>query len=142
MKKVLFGITLLVGLFVGGAALAQTVPDLENQPLSFFVTVYEALKSGQWMMVFGGVLIAVVFVVRKILSQFISWFKTRLGGYVVSFGTAALMTLGTALLAGGAVSLQLMMAAVSAAFVANGGWEALKDVLSHLLGSEEEEDNA
>ena len=144
MKKYIGILILLLTFGFAGNALAQdagpmedagpvaaevAVPDLEEDPGGFFSMVYERLHNGEWLMAFGGMLILIVFLVRKVLSKWIKWFDTKLGGYTVSFGTAMLLALGTALLAGQGISIGLMLTAVSVAFAASGGWEAVNDLL-------------
>lgn len=122
---------------VGAVAYAQPVmPDVD--PAGFFSFLLEKLQAGEWIMAFGGALVGVVWVLRTLLAPRVAWFKTRLGGWALNFGTAGVLAIGTAMMAAGpaAISISLMMSAFSAALLASGGWAAVSDLIKSRNSAE------
>lgn len=140
MKKVLSIFAFLTVTVATGVAYAQDALPLPDADLGgFFLFLYEKMKSGQGMMVFGGALVLGVYLVRKLLASQMAWFKTKLGGYVTALFTSLGLTVGVSLMAGQGLEMSLLMTAVSASFMAAGGWESLRDLLIYLTGSKKEE---
>lgn len=88
----------------------------------------EYLLDGRYLPAIGLALIAIVAAARAALASHWSWFGTKLGGYVLGFGSAALLYVGEALRTGAGLSIGLVAAALAAGWAASGGWEMLRDV--------------
>lgn len=130
-KKIVAFCTFVTLSLVGAVAYAQSVsPDTD--PAGFFSFLLGKLQSGEWLAAFGAALVGIVWVLRTLLAPKISWFGTKLGGWVLSFGAAGALAVGTAIMASGpaAISLSLVMTALSAALAASGGYEAIRDLLA------------
>lgn len=93
------------------------------QPTTFL----DYLLTGQYLPAIGIALIAIVATARKLLGSVWPWFLTKAGGYVLGYGSAALLYLGAALEAGQVPTLSLAMGALGAGWVAAGGWEGFRD---------------
>lgn len=136
MKKLtLIAIGCAVGLlFLTAVVYAAEVVASPEDPAATAQALYEAIKAGQWLVAVGAGLILVVWLARLGLGKLHPWFKGKAGGWAVSMGTALLTSLGASFVAGSSPSPGLLMAAVSAAFVAAGGWEGAKDFVSWVTG--------
>jgi hypothetical protein len=97
------------------------------------VQLYDFIRTGHGTMAAGLVLTLLVAAIRHgLLAQFAwtkEWAASKLGGYILGFGTSIAAYLATALLAGQAFTVQLFLNALGAGWVAAGGWEHLQDVL-------------
>jgi hypothetical protein len=89
------------------------------------------LRSGRYLPAVGAVLVLLVTAVRRGLLK--SWgpAQTKLGGYLVGFGTAVALFVGVAFAASAPVTAGLVLNALGAGLAASGGWEAFLDVLSY-----------
>lgn len=103
--------------------------DPSNIPASQLI---DLLMTGKYMAAVGGFLIAAVTAMRAGLGRFFPWFSTKAGGYVMGFGSAALLYLGVSFYDGKSLSLGVIAAALAAGWTAAGGWEHLSDLLSWL----------
>lgn len=110
------------------------VNQAKEAPAEVAHEVYDRLRSGEWLIAFGGILMFMVWGIRKFLGRWVDWFNTKTGGMVLSFGTAFLLAVGTALFAGEGLSLGLFTAAMGAAWAAAGTWGHAKDVMEHKHG--------
>lgn len=88
------------------------------------------LRSGRYLPAVGAVLVLLVTAVRRGLLKGWGPAQTKLGGYIVGFGTATLLFVGVALAASAPVTAGLILNALGAGLAASGGWEAFLDVLS------------
>lgn len=95
------------------------------------VALIDMLMSGKYIPAVGVFLISVVAVARAGLGVWVPWFKTRSGGYVLGFGSAAVLYLGSSMQAG-KLSPGIAFAALGAGWAAAGGWEHLGDLTSWL----------
>jgi hypothetical protein len=132
MSKKFIGIcstVILLGMGLFTFSYAQTDPASMDIG-GLFAFILEKLKLSQWLAAFGAVLVGAVWLLRGLIAPRVKWFGSKLGGWVLSFLTAVALAAGTALMAGGSVSVGLLMSAVSAAFVAAGGWEGVSDLLA------------
>lgn len=108
------------------AADASTAAD----PTSTIANLYSYITTGKGTAALGAALTLIVFVLRHYaLGSWIPWFKTKVGGYVLNFGTPLLAYLATGLSSGAPFSVSLLINALGAGWVAAGAWEHLSDLL-------------
>lgn len=92
------------------------------------VQLLAAIRSGEWLPAFGLALMLLIAGLRHwFLGSWIPWLKTRRGGYVLAFGTAAVAVFGTALAAGGGLTMGLVGVAFGAGWAAIGMYQTGKD---------------
>ena len=114
----------------GAAVIAPVVTPLPPTPaadeLGLAKQIWDAVTQRNYWLVGALVLILAVMAVRRFGSGKVPWLKTGAGGVV----TTALMGVGagiaTALLAGQAMSLEVLLAGLKMAWVAAGGYTAVK----------------
>lgn len=92
----------------------------------------EYLTSGKYLLAVGFVLVALAQALRTGLGAWQPWFKTQLGGYVVGFGTTALVYFGTALQQGAAITWQLVSIALVMGFASGGKYQMVRDVVTKI----------
>lgn len=116
-----------------GRAHAGVPGELPDDPTGFFAQMYVFIKNGEHLPAVGAGLMLLVWLLRwgheKLPAPVGPFFKTKLGGYVLGFGTALNIYLGTALIAHQPWTLGLLMQAIGTGFAASGKWEGLMDVL-------------
>lgn len=98
------------------------------QPTTFF----EFLSEGKYLPAVGIALVVIVSALRTGLGTLAPWFKTKPGGYLLGFGSAALLYFGAALEAGQYPSLAIAMSALAAGWIAAGAWEGFRDAVTAL----------
>lgn len=107
------------------------VPAIANadtgDPSTVGILAY--LMAGKYIPAVGGALVLIVQLIKMLP---IAWFKTKPGGYVLGFGSAALVYGGGALYDGAGFSLGIIGAALAAGWAAAGGWEHISDLISWL----------
>ncbi len=127
------------------AAEAEAAEDVDaiqsnpakSDPAGAAKDVYDALKAGQWLIAFGSALFFLVWGLRFLLMFMkVKWVETKVGGFVLSFGTAFALATATTLVAGQGLSIGLFAAAAMAAWGAAGKWGHFKDALDSLRGIE------
>lgn len=123
-------VTLFLTMFVFiGRAFADTgIPT--QDPVTLIEQFYDFIRTGRGTMAIGVAAIFVVWLLRTVLGRWIAWFKTKIGGWTLSFVVAGLNYVGSGLLSEQPLTLSLILNAIGAAFVASGGWEALRDLIS------------
>ncbi len=89
----------------------------------------EYLLNGRYLPVIGIALITIVSLARTGLAMRWPWFKTKLGGYVLGFGSAAVLYIGEGLRSGAGVDLGLVTGALGMGWAASGGWEMIRDLI-------------
>lgn len=114
-----------------GVAAPAPAPEAAD-PVGLAGELYSRLQSGEWLGAFGVGLVLLVFGLRRFAGKLSGWFNGKAGGYVLSFGTAVAMTFGTAIMAGEPVSFGLLTLALSAAWIASGQFDGLRDFLGWL----------
>lgn len=121
--------------------LAQAAAVLDN-PLQFVTVLFEAVKSGDWAMVAGVVLVLVVALLRlggKKASDALEdhslaggilyfIFETKPGGWLMNFGTSIAAAIGMAALAGESPSWALLKPVLLVSASGTAIWELIKDV--------------
>jgi hypothetical protein len=127
-KMIMFVPLILFALI--GVARADSL--LEDDPVPLIEQLYRFITTGQGTLAIGAFSVLLVWVLRKVLSRYLKWFATAVGGYVLGFSVAGLQYFGTAVLANEPITMVLVMNAVLAAFAASGGWEALRDLLGSI----------
>lgn len=134
MKPLLHRAALFFALLVpllGLASLAHAATSASpDDPGSTVVALYDYLRSGKGTAAAGAALMLAVWAMRSGLGAKVSWFKTQAGGYVLGFGSAALLYVGTGLMAGAPLTLSMLVNAMGAGWAAAGAWEKLRDVLT------------
>jgi hypothetical protein len=90
----------------------------------------DLLMRGEYLPAIGVALIAFVAVARAGLASHWPWFGTKLGGYVLGFGTAALLYVGEAWRSGAGLSLGVLTAALGVGWAASGGFEMIRDIVA------------
>ena|SRR5882672_8167583 len=119
---------LLVVMSLASVAFAATdVPSPDTDAAGWVKALYLAMTSKEWGSVAGLAMIGLVYVARRWLLGWVSWFKTPFGGLVLGFGIALASTMGVALAAGARPSLSLVATSLATAAAAAGVWEWLKD---------------
>lgn len=98
-------------------------------PLGTAGDMYSAIEAGHWRIAIALGLMLLVVGVRWALGRWVAWVRTKPGGYVLGYGSAALVTLALGLRDGG-WSLGLLTTAVTTAWIATGGWSAAKDFVA------------
>jgi hypothetical protein len=87
------------------------------------------LLAGKYLPAIGLFLIAFVGVARAGFGSHWPWFKTKIGGYVLGYGSAVLLYIGGSWSAGAGVSIALLLNAIAAGWAASGGWEMARDMI-------------
>lgn len=107
------------------------MPSLPNpdQLADFLKIVFEAVMAGKWTSVAAFALVLAIWGARKYLVPHVPFLATQAGGALLALGTAVLGGCASALLAGAGVSWPVILAAVTLAVKAAGGWT----LASHLL---------
>ena len=119
----------VVTMLAGGVAFAQGAdPDVGGT----MRTLLDMIMQGKYLPAVGAVLVLVVAGLRFGGGKLFPWLTTKAGGYVLGFGTSALLYLGTAWESGTSMSLGLFTAALAAGWTAAGGWEHLTDLITWL----------
>jgi hypothetical protein len=130
---------LLVMSLATTAFAAPDVPSPDSDAAGWIKALYTAVTAKEWGVVTGLALVGLVYVARRWLLGWVTWFKTPFGGLVLGFLVALASTLGVALGAGATPSLSLVMTSLSAAATAAGVWEWLK---AHVPGMQTAADKA
>lgn len=108
---------------------------MSNDP-GALVQLYDFIRTGQGTLAAGVVLTFLVAAIRHGgFAQFAptkAWAESKIGGYVLGFGTSAAAYLASAFLASQALTVTLFLNALGAGYVAAGGWEHLQDVLGFI----------
>jgi hypothetical protein len=94
--------------------------------------LYQAVTSGNWFLLAAFALVAAVFGARKFLTPRVPFFASDSGGVLLTFLGALGGGLATALAAGENMSWVLALASAKVAFVAMGGYSALKKAFMPL----------
>lgn len=138
MKKLLTSLFVLTTVALPSVAFAEGVdaPPVQD-PASLFNLLFENVQSGQWLLAFGAGLMLAVFLVRTLFGGKISWFKTKIGGYALTFGLSLAAAVGTAITSGQTMSYSLVLTALGISWAAAGGWESFKDLLAYLKAKRE-----
>lgn len=117
-------------------AMAQapgTVTVVPDDPTGLVAQFFSFIKDGAHLPAVGAGLMLLVWGLRSLHQKLPApvgpFFKTKLGGYVLGFGTALNVYLGSALIAGQPWTLGLLMQAIGTGFAASGSWEGFMDVL-------------
>ncbi len=132
------------------AAASETAPSEENgvavetsgdayDPIGTIGEIREAAMGGHWaLMVLLSLMLIVGFLrwgVGKF--EFLGFFKSKLGGYVLVFATSTGGMLITVLNTGGSLTFATISQAALLGFGAIGGWEAWKDIKSKKKPAEQ-----
>lgn len=105
---------------------APTVPDPETDAAGFFKALLDAATTGKWKVLAGLVLVGLVYATRRWVFGKVSWFQTKLGGVVLALGLSLAGTFGLALASGSAVTMAVLLNALSTAVAAAGLWQWLQ----------------
>lgn len=108
----------------------STSPAAADDPVSYALQFYDAIRSGKGTVAIGVAAMLAVWGLRNGLGSKWAWFKTPVGGYVLGFSIPALLYFGTALAANAQLTMGLVLNAAGAAWVAAGGWEHFRDLLT------------
>lgn len=92
----------------------------------------DLIMTGQYLPAVGIALVVIVGVARKLLAARWSWFGSKVGGYVLGFGSSVLLYFGAALEAGQTPSVGIAAASLAAGLAASGGFETMLDILGAL----------
>lgn len=90
------------------------------------------LLNTHYLPAVGIALITLVSLMRTGLAIRWPWFATKLGGYALGFGSSAMLYVGETLRAGAALTAGTIAAALAAGWVAAGGWEMIRDLLTAM----------
>lgn len=95
--------------------------------------VYTAVMAGQWALVAALALVLVVFVLRKFVSGKVPFLASDAGGIMLAFVGSLGGAFATAFAAGESFSWSLAFKAAQVAFLAMGGYAALKKLVLPLV---------
>lgn len=85
------------------------------------------MMNGHYLAAIGVALVLVVGLIRKFASIKVPWFATKFGGYVLGYGIATLSYVGVALEQGQAITLKLLLMALTAGITASGVLDHFRD---------------
>lgn len=121
---------LLLTLFgVLGRAVADT--GASQDPVSLMLQLYSFMRTGKGTAAVGILTMIIVWMLRSGLAAKFDFFKSQTGGYLLGFSIPTLEYVAVALLAPGvSVTFSLFVNAFGAGFVAAGGWEAFRDLIT------------
>lgn len=128
------------GALAGAAAIGEApaispappaVPSPDADAAAWAAALIAAIKSGQWLVAVGLVLVAGVWVARSGLAKRWAWFESKPGGLALALFASIGGAIGTALAAGAPVNVPLVLGAVGAFLAASGAWGLIKDYLEH-----------
>jgi len=110
----------------------EPASDPAKDPVGTLGEIKTAVQSGNWGLAVLLILMLLVSALRWGAGkfEFLSFFKGKLGGYLLVFTASTGGMLLTVVGAGGALSFSAISQAVVFGFGAIGGWEAWKDVKS------------
>lgn len=102
-----------------------------DDPIALLQAIWAAATSGQWTLVAGLATMLLVWAARSPKSPvrlvtLIPWLATEPGGVVLTFAVAFLGGVGTMLATGGVWSTGILSASLGVAWVASGGYTAVK----------------
>ena len=121
----------LVGL---ASAIAQgSGLTADTSMTDLFKTIVEAARSGNWIVVFSAALLLAVGFGRKYGVALVPFLGTKLGGWLLNFGSAAAAALGTAGLAGRKPDLGLFLNAINIGLSAAGLLELFRDIKDRVV---------
>lgn len=120
------------------AAGAGDSPPPDFDASAVVKALYSAAMEGEWKIVGGLALTALVFALRTWGSKLVPWFASKTGGLVLSFAVSIGGTFGIALSAGAAINWQTLLAALGTAATAAGLWEWLKSYIPKVDAKNEE----
>lgn len=100
--------------------------------------LWSKFQTRDWLGVLAGVLMFLIWLLRKFAGKLSGWFNTKMGGYSLSFGTAFVLTFAIARWAGTGFSMSLVTTAFGAALAASGGRKGLKDFISWMTDRAED----
>jgi hypothetical protein len=113
---------------VASDATADAPEAPPEDPVKLIGEIYSKMKDGKWLPAVALILILLIWGVQKLAAWKVKWFDSKLGKYLIAFGTAAASSASIALWAGDGLSVGLFTTAVGAALAAAGGFEALSDL--------------
>jgi hypothetical protein len=96
-----------------------------------------AAKDGQGALLVSLLLMGLVALLRRVggrIPKIGPFLQSRIGGWVLVLLSGALGAIATALMAGTAVSMSLVLTGLGVGFAAAGGYQAVKDLLPDILG--------
>lgn len=128
LAKILIPAVTVVFLVLVNVAYAQAAPTGTGDQVG---TLIDLLMTGKYIPAVGVLLIAFVALARSAGGILVPWFRTRVGGLVLSYGSSILLYVGAALQAG-RLSLGVLVTAIGAGWAAAGGFEHLKDLVAAL----------
>lgn len=105
---------------------------MTDDPTSLLAQFYDFARSGRGTAAVGVALMILVWGLRNGLGAKWSWFKTPIGGYVLGFGLPTIVYLGSGLMAEQPVTFSMFLNAAGAGWIAAGGWEHLRDLMTSL----------
>lgn len=102
------------------APLAASPEELD--PVAVAKLIVDAIGSKNWALLGCAGVLAAVYLARRFGAAFWPWLRTDAGGVALSFMSAVLLTLVSALSTGTSFSLSLLIGAVLTAASASGFW--------------------
>lgn len=97
-------------------------PPEELDPVAVAKLIVDALGSKNWALLGCAGVLAAVYLARRFGAAFWPWLRTDAGGVALSFASAVLLALVSALSTGTSFSLSLLIGAVLTAASASGFW--------------------
>jgi hypothetical protein len=132
IRPLLWALALLLPV-VGLPALAHAQAAAPaTDPTDLLLQLYTFIKTAQGSLAAGAALTLVVWLLRSGLSSKWAFWQTKLGGYLLGFALPAMSYAGVALSDNQPITLSLVLSALSAGYVAAGGWEHLRDIVTAI----------
>ncbi len=121
-------------LFAIVSLFAQTavIPDVDQNPLAFVNLVFTAVNGKNWALLAALGVIGGTWAVRTFLGGRLPWVKTDRGGAVMSLAVSMALTVGSALITGGAAALSpgLLVTALIGSIMGSGGYSVGKKLIT------------
>lgn len=108
---------------------ADTDTALPDEPEAVAENMYDAIKSGRWLVLAGLVLMVLVKLVRRYGGQAMPWLLTDRGGVVTALSLALIGEIALVLTSGRSMTFSGLMGALGAAWTASGGWVQLQRLI-------------
>jgi hypothetical protein len=113
-----------------GIGTSPSAPDIDKDAAGFASSMLSAVKSGQWRLLAGLLLIALVWAARKWGAGVMPWLKTDRGGAFLVLLLAELGGLATTLAGDAPFTWGTLVNSLSMAFTAAGGFTVIKKLLA------------
>jgi hypothetical protein len=112
---------------------AVTPPNPEADPIGFFLSIWNGIRSGDWPLVTALALIGLILLARKVLVPIFPVLKEDIPAWFFAMGVTFIGAVANALFAGSAVSAGMIWTAVLYSWTASGGYSGLHRLLPKFI---------